>query len=116
MAVDNSVWLILVKKHWQCNGTLKDVGSPLGGDTAGDEGGGGGEEGEGERCEGGSWRRRAQSLSASDLVMRPHCAAEIGSTLASFRAASWAGVQVEQNICSSSQAYDGKISNIIQEI
>jgi len=34
--------------------TLKDVGSPLGGETAGEEGGGGGDEGEGERCEGGS--------------------------------------------------------------
>ena len=53
----------------------------------------------------GSVTRREQSLSASDLVIRPHWAAEIGSTRASLRAASWAGLQVEQNICSSSQAW-----------
>ena len=101
--------------------TLNDVGSPRGGDTAppplGDEGAaaeGAGETG-GAALSGGEpelWRsllpgsdtRREQSLSASDLVISPHWAAEIGSTRASLRAASWAGLQVEQKICSSSQA------------
>ena len=106
--------------------TLNDVGSPRGGDTAppplGEEGaaaGGAGEPGVagGAALSGGEpelWRslaplpgsdtRREQSLSASDLVISPHWAAEIGSTRASLRAASWAGLQVEQKICSSSQA------------
>ena len=104
--------------------TLNDVGSPRGGDTAppplGDEGaaaGGAGEPGAaGDESSGappelcrslelpGSDTRREQSLSASDLVIRPHWAAEIGRTRASLRAASWAGLQVEQKICSSSQA------------
>ena len=83
---------------------MKDVGSPpLGGETAGETDWGGGEEGEEELCEG-SCRRREQSRSPSDLVMRPHWAAERGSTLANLSCASWVGVQVEQNIWSSSQA------------
>lgn len=97
--------------------TLNDVGSPRGGDTAppplGEEGAAaeGAAGGElsgalGPCCslEPGSETRREQSLSASDLVISPHWAAEIGSTRASLRAASWAGEQVEQKICSSSQA------------
>ena len=96
--------------------TLNDVGSPRGGDTAppplGEEGapaGGAGEPGTGGGALSGSLApgsdtRREQSLSASDLVISPHWAAEIGSTRASLRAASWAGLQVEQKICSSSQA------------
>ena len=104
--------------------TLNDVGSPRGGDTAppplGEEGatvGGAGEPGAAggalswgapELCRSlvapGSVTRREHSLSASDLVISPHWAAEIGSTRASLRAASWAGLQVEQKICSSSQA------------
>ena len=66
-------------KQWCC--TLKDVGSPpRGGETAGESGPAGGEEGEEELCEG-SCRRREQSRSPSDLVMRPHWAADRGSTL-----------------------------------
>ena len=97
--------------------TLNDVGSPRGGDTAppplGEEGAaaeGAGEPGtaggalSGCSLAPGSETRREQSLSASDLVISPHWAAEIGSTRASLRAASWAGLQVEQKICSSSQA------------
>ena len=36
--------------------------------------------------------------------MRPHWAADRGSTLQNFSWASWTGVQVEQKICSSSHA------------
>ena len=82
------------------------MGSPRGGDTAGDEGGGGGEEGDRERWLGSSFRSREHRRSASDFVMRPHCAAEMGSTRASLRDASWPGLQVEQKICSSSQAWN----------
>jgi len=88
-------------KHLCC--TLKVNWSARGGETAGEVEGGGGEE-RGELLWV-AWRRRLQSRSASDLVIKPHCAAEMGSTLASLRAASWAGVQVEQKICSWSQAW-----------
>ena len=88
--------------------TLKEVGSPLGGDTAaGEAGGSGGEEGEGDLCDG-SLSRREHSRSASDLVMRPHWAAESGRTLENLSCASWTGVQVEQKIWSSSQAWRGR--------
>ena len=91
---------------------LNDVGSPRGGDTAppapGGEGAGAGEPGAGPEPRlsraPGSERRSEQSRSASDFVMSPHWAAEIGRTRASLRAASWAGLQVEQKIWSSSQA------------
>ena len=48
------------------------------------------------------------SLSASDFVMRPHCVAEMGRTLASLSEASCVGVQLEQKICRSSQAWNIK--------
>ena len=83
------------------------MGSPLGGETAGEEGGGGGDE-RGDLWVGCCCNNREHNLSASDLVMRPHCAAEIGRTLASFSAASCVGVHVEQNICSSSQACNSR--------
>ena len=66
---------------------------------------GGGEEAGGEFCEELSCSRREQSRSPSDLVMRPHWAADRGSTRANLSCASWVGVQVEQKICSSSQAW-----------
>ena len=69
----------------------------------GEEGGGGGEE------RGDLWvgaRSKVHSLSASDFVMRPHCVAEMGRTLASLSEASCVGVQLEQKICRSSQAWN----------
>ena len=69
----------------------------------GEEGGGGGEE-RGDLCVGA--RSKVHSLSASDFVMRPHCVAEMGRTLASLSEASCVGVQLEQKICRSSQAWN----------
>ena len=68
--------------------TLNEVGSPRGGETAGEDGGGGGDEGERDRWLGSSFSSREQSRSASDFVISPHWAAEIGSTRANFRDAS----------------------------
>ena len=85
--------------------TRNCVGSPLGGETAGDDGGGGGDD-KGDLWVGCCCRSKEQRRSASDLVMRPHCAAEMGRTRASLSAASWVGVQVEQKIWSSSHAWN----------
>ena len=45
-----------------------------------------------------------ESLSASDLVINPHCEAVLGMILATLRTSNCSVVQVEQYICNSSHA------------